>query len=182
MYNERRAYIVVLAIMGFYLTAFGTGSAATIVVDDDEGAWADYTRIEQAIDNSTDGDIVRVYNGTYEEWINVDESIILSGNGSNETELVGSFRVKVDRVEISGFSVGPKYAGSMEGSINISASDCNATNNVCYNNWYGITVNGEYGGAENVSINGNVCYGNIVGIGLTSALNVSIVDNILRNN
>jgi len=52
-------------------------SGKTIYVDDDGGA--DYTRIQDAIDNATEGDTVYVFNGTYYENIVVNKTINLIG-------------------------------------------------------------------------------------------------------
>ena len=77
----------------------------TIYVDDDGGA--DYTRIQDAIDNASDGDTVYVYNGTYFENVIVDKSIELIGEDKNTT-VDGDFKesvlnIKADNVKINGF-------------------------------------------------------------------------------
>jgi len=87
----------------------------TITVDDDGGA--DYTRIQDAIDNASDGDTVYVYNGTYYENIIVDKSITLTGedrtttiiDGNEITYTVGLF---ADGVYLSGFTI--QNAGCVE--------------------------------------------------------------------
>jgi|GEM_PF-609752 len=58
------------------LMASGAG-AATLTVDDSGGA--DYTRIQDAIDNANDGDTILVQSGTYYENVNVTKQLILRG-------------------------------------------------------------------------------------------------------
>ena len=48
-----------------------------------------YTKIQDAIDNASDGDTVFVYNGTYYENIVVDKSIDLIGEDRNTTIIDG---------------------------------------------------------------------------------------------
>jgi len=86
-------------------------SGKTIYVDDDGGA--DYTRIQDAIDNATEGDTVYVFNGTYYENIVVNKTInligedrspwnasVIDGGGSGDV-----VHVSADRVNISGFTI-----------------------------------------------------------------------------
>lgn len=51
--------------------------SASIYVDDDGGA--DYTKIQDAIDNASDGDVIFVFNGTYYENVLVNKKIKLFG-------------------------------------------------------------------------------------------------------
>ena len=48
-----------------------------------------YTQIQHAIDNASDGDTVFVYNGTYYENVVVDKSIQLIGEDKNTTIIDG---------------------------------------------------------------------------------------------
>lgn len=77
--------IVLMAILLFFIfiNLVSCGSGRTITVDDDGGA--DYTTILDAVDNSTDGDVIRIFNGSYKESIIINTSISLIGNGSEDT-------------------------------------------------------------------------------------------------
>lgn len=55
----------------------------TIYVDDD--GTADYTNIQDAIDNANDGDTIFVYNGTYYEKVIIYKTINLIGEDKNNT-------------------------------------------------------------------------------------------------
>jgi len=79
-----------------------------IYVDDDGGA--NYTLIQDAINNSSDGDTVYVYNGIYYEHIIVNKSIILQGEDKNTTIIDGNhignvIEITADLVTIKGFTI-----------------------------------------------------------------------------
>ncbi len=101
---------MVLAL-GLFILVLVLGSnvnGTTITVDDDVGA--DYEKIQDAIDNATDGDTVRVYEGYYEENIVVNKSINLMGNGSEITTIdgLGSSRIMkitANNVTFNGFAL-----------------------------------------------------------------------------
>jgi len=61
------------------------GGGETYIVDDDGGDHVDFTSIQDAVDNATDGDTIRVYDGTYNESILIDRSLQIIGNGTNTT-------------------------------------------------------------------------------------------------
>ena len=75
------------ALLFFFVMAVEDGRGETITVDDDGGA--DHTRIQDAIDNATGGDTIRVFNGTYYENVVVDKPVSLIGNDSVNTTIDG---------------------------------------------------------------------------------------------
>ena len=64
-----------------------TARGETIIVAKDGSG--DYIKIQDAIDNATDGDELRVYEGTYFENVVVNKTLSLVGNGSEETTIDG---------------------------------------------------------------------------------------------
>ncbi len=97
--------LVVMAVMSISLRG-----ADGVVVDDDGGSWADYTSIQEAINASSNGDTIVVYNGTYYENVTVNRIVNLTGNGSSDTIIDGQdtedvVRTVVNWVNISGFLV-----------------------------------------------------------------------------
>ena len=64
-----------------------------------------YTRIQDAINESVDGDTVFVYGGTYIEKIEIDVSIDLIGEDKYTTIIEGEINVDANYVKISGFTV-----------------------------------------------------------------------------
>lgn len=94
------------------LTA-GTGTVAadhcTTVVDDDGGA--DYASIQTAIDNASNGDVVCVESGTYDETIGVDRGITLTGkpdpDGPDPAVVDGSIEVSASDATVERLNVAP---------------------------------------------------------------------------
>jgi len=82
---------VVLTVLGLVLSSESV-SGAPLVVDDDTGSWADYTTIQDAVDNSSDGDWIWVLTGNYHENVLVNKSVTISGNGTDKTvvEMTGT--------------------------------------------------------------------------------------------
>ncbi|PIR83989.1 hypothetical protein COU18_01105 [Candidatus Kaiserbacteria bacterium CG10_big_fil_rev_8_21_14_0_10_51_14] len=86
---------------------------ATLVVDDDLACpGATYTTIQAAVDDANPGDTVEVCDGTYDEDVNVNKSIILSGSGIDMAIVqgqgageAGALVISADDVEVSGFTV-----------------------------------------------------------------------------
>ena len=99
------ACIVLFTTLGF--VSLGTASAATIYVPDD------YSKIQCAVNNASDGDTIIVRDGMYYENIVVNKRVVIkSENGTKNCIENGSgggytpvFRVKVDNVGIIGFTV-----------------------------------------------------------------------------
>ncbi len=81
-----------------------------------------YTRIQDAIDNTSDGDTVYVYNGTYYENVVVDKSIKIVGENRNITIIDGTgkengtIKITSDNVQIIRFTIQNSYESS-DGAI-----------------------------------------------------------------
>ncbi len=80
----------------------------TIYVDDDGGA--DFTHIQDAINASSNGDTIFVYNGNYTENVKVNKTIDLIGQDKDNTIIYGHgneyvVRITANSVEINGFTI-----------------------------------------------------------------------------
>ncbi|MCI0480132.1 MAG: hypothetical protein L0213_00910, partial [Candidatus Dadabacteria bacterium] len=76
--------ILVAALVAIgMLVVMGVGDGKTIVIDDDGGRWADYTSIDDALDDAKEGDHLLVYDGIYDEPISIRVSVTITGNGTN---------------------------------------------------------------------------------------------------
>ena len=104
-----------------------------------------YTKIQDAIDNASEGDTVLVYNGKYKEDVVVNKSITLMGKNKNKAVIDGEYEpaitVTADGVVIYGFMI---TDGSHAG-IKLQHSDNNKIygNNIIpkyYNIYYGIAL------------------------------------------
>ena len=154
-----------------------------------------YTKIQDAIDNASDGDTVYVYDDSspYYENVIVDKSINLIGEDRNTTIIDGNDKGDVitikntNYVKINSFTISNSTFSELEGSgIFITYSDdCIISNNcLIYNNRAGILV---YMSCKNISIIDNIITDNKKGIVhfriYSGELKNSIIkDNIITNN
>ena len=154
------------------------GEDYVIYVDDDGGA--DYTKIQDAIDNSSNGDTIFVFNGLYYEQVIINKTINLIGEEKNITIIDGYIKINSVYVNITGFTIQNSSWGL--GGFYITASYCNIRENIIINCGDGIAL------VKNTSF--NVITDNIItdnyrrGITCWSAfsLNNIIQGNIITNN
>ena len=105
----------------------------------------DYTRIQWAVDNASEGDTIYVDAGMYRENIRIQKTISLVGAGSESTTIDGGdnnivINLEADHVNISGFNLTNGYAG-----IYAFYSDyCSIVNNTCMENRYGLYLDSSY--------------------------------------
>lgn len=115
---------------------------STIYVDDDGSA--DYTKIQDAIDNASEGDTIFVYNGTYYGEIYINKTINLIGEDRNNTIINESsegriVNVLADYVNISGFTLQNSCnIWEIEGAIYLLSRYNTIENNIIRNNSVGI--------------------------------------------
>jgi parallel beta-helix repeat protein len=105
-----------------------------------------YTKIQDAIDNSSDGDTVFVYDDSspYYESINVNKSISLIGEDKDTTnidirkEVATAVILRAKRIIITGFTI--QNAGNT--GIMVNKNNCSIIhNNIIYNGENGIRLN-----------------------------------------
>jgi len=104
----------------------------TIYVDDNGGA--NYTLIQDAIDNATDEDVIYVYNGIYNEHVIVNKSIILIGEDKHNTIIDGNhlgivISIVADFVTIKGFTI--KNCGK---NLSYTTNNIDTTIKICSKN------------------------------------------------
>ncbi len=126
-----------------------------------------YSIIQNAINISSDGDIIFVYNGTYYETIEVNKSISLIGENKESTIINGknSFKViilKAPSINITGFTI---QDGRVSGIWIESSVNCNVYKNFINNNSIGINIIS----SKNTIISNNTISNNSAfGINITS--------------
>jgi len=80
-----------------------------IYVDDDGGPDIDFTCIQDAINASSDGDTIFVYNGTYNENIVINKSFLTLQGEDNENTIIKAngetVSIVVDNVYVSQFKI-----------------------------------------------------------------------------
>ncbi|MFX0209311.1 MAG: nitrous oxide reductase family maturation protein NosD, partial [Candidatus Hodarchaeota archaeon] len=106
-----------------------------------------YTKIQDAIDNASDGDTVYVYDDSspYYELVVIDKSINLIGEDRDTTIIDGSegdiINIYADRVDISGFTIQNSGYNWDDAGIEIMHSSYNSiTGNIISNNYHGIIL------------------------------------------
>lgn len=188
MKNKIFVVIICMFLIGLIIpvvSASITFANDIIYVDDDGGA--DYTRIQDAIDNSSDGDTIYVYNGIYYENIIIEgKSIILVGEDKDST-IIDAGRwtnsngnvvliLNSNNVSINGFTIQNNKVDPFTAGINVkSSSGCMiSNNNIIWNAMDGIEL---YQSSNNI-ISSNVINGNREnGILLYGDSNNNVIEN-----
>ena len=138
-----------------------------------------YTKIQDAINNASNGGTVFVYNGIYNENIVIPKRLNLIGEDRNTTIINGCetedvIKIIVDNINISEFTIKNGHIG-----VKINSTHNTLTNNNIYNNYNGIWI--EH--ADNNTINNNKFSSNIYyGIIGWYAKRINIINNDIKNN
>jgi len=165
-----------------------------------------YTSIQDALDNASDGDTVFVYDDSspYYEFLIINKTINLIGENKFTTIIDGEgngdiVKVATDWVNISSFTInnsGLLYSGiEMKNKFNTITNNIisnnyngiylyksignNISNNIISNSW--VAINLEFF-SDNNTIKGNMITKNNFGIILCPANNVDILKNNISNN
>ncbi len=165
-----RALGIAVGITALVLLA-GGASATTLTVNASGGA--DYTRIQDAINNSNNGDTILVYSGTYYENVNVSKQLILKGvdNGwgkpvVNANGSGNAITLSAGNSTLEGFIAANAY-WSRSGILVNSNSNMIRNNNASNNKNYGIYL---YYSSNN-TLSGNIATYNSLGIYLNYSNN-----------
>jgi parallel beta-helix repeat protein len=177
---DKKYVSLVICAAILFLSFVGTASAGTWYVDDDGGA--DFTGIQEAINNASDGDTIIVHSGVYHENVVVNKSVTLIGNGQpvvDAEEKGNAISLTADGITLVGFTATSERW--MHAGINVISNNNTLTGNNACNNRDGIRL---YYPSNNNTITGNnVCNNNYNGIFLEpSSNNNTIAGNNVSNN
>ena len=153
-----------------------------------------YTRIQDAIDNSTDGDTVFVFDDSspYFENIVVKKSITIQGENKYTTTIDGTnnshgINIIADSVTVTGFTI-QNCCGrlfTLISGILLSSDNNKIMDNILFQNQYGISNIDNFprpqGNRDNTITNNQIIY-NHDGIYLVNVSNYTISRNIISQN
>ena len=150
---------MVFACAFLLLLDVGEAKGRIITVDDDGGA--EYERIQDAIDNATVGDTIRIWEGIYYENVIVNKTLTIIGNGSSQVTVDGGnessiILITADSCNVSGLQLINSGYTTIYGGIEVVSDNNRIFDNHCTGNRYGICLkNASYN-----LISGNNCSGN----------------------
>ncbi len=142
-----------------------------------------YTRIQDAINDASDGDTVFVYSGTYYENIIIDRSINVIGEDKMTTIIDGSgsdrvVKIVADMINMGGFTI--QNGGIWAGVLISSSSNIIITENIIIRNKWGIGLdNSDSSTISYNTISDNDDYGIFLH---NHSDGNSIIDNTISNN
>jgi len=182
--------VVVLFISSGVSSAFNTDNKSKPLSN---GNWlyvggsgeGNYTKIQDAIDNASNGDTVFVYNGTYYENIQINKTIDLIGE-YNSTTIIDGSKVDTDvtivcpQVDITGFTIRNSGTESNNAGIYMNSNFNKIENNIISYNCHGVFLDGNYC-SDNI-IRNNTISNNAFGITIESGSNNDILYNYISNN
>jgi len=187
---------IIVLMVGASLVSALNGNQSTRSKSMDRGTWlyvggsgpGNYTIIQDAINDSYNGDTIFVYSGTYYENLVVNKSISLIADDS--VFLIGNFSktdrpaivwVPADSVRIDGFFIrNTSSEGSDQALVGISSSNCIISNNNLCNSFIGITIHGLAGDSNNFI--SNTINFNDYGILADNSFSCKIIGNTLNSN
>jgi parallel beta-helix repeat protein len=165
-----------------------SSSTSTLIVDKNGGA--NYTRIQDAINDSNDGDTILVHSGTYYESLGVYKQLILRGvdtgggkpvvNASRSDSPTGAIDLNAGNSVLEGFTVtGAVYHEFYySAGIRVDSRNNQIRNNTVSNNPNGITLYL----SNNNTLSGNNVSNNDIGIYLFVSNNNTLNGNDASKN
>jgi len=179
-------FLLITLVLGVLPLSMGDGSSpspsderrsrGTIIVN--ASGEGDYTHIQWAVDNASDGDTIYVEAGAYYENVLINKTLNLTGAGSENTTIDGRgiqdvLEITANWVNVSGFSIINR--GSWNAGIKVfNAQHGRIENNNCSRNLNGIFLES----SNNIIISNNRAFFNFYyGIYLLNS-----VSNIINNN
>ncbi|MGB3459661.1 MAG: NosD domain-containing protein, partial [Halobacteriota archaeon] len=178
---DKRCGILLVSVTILVLSFVGTASATNWSVDGSGGA--DFTGIQEAINNAKEGDTILVYSGIYYENVVVNKSVTLRGIGhpvvdANDSD--SAITLTADGITLVGFNA--TNSGSFwwrDAGIKVTSNNNRITGNNVSNDWCGISLDDS---SNNNTITGNNVNNDWCGISLSSSSNNNITGNNVSNN
>jgi len=142
-YGKIMRACLILILIPILVLGYANASKITVGPQD-----ADYSQIQQAIDNSSQGDIIEVQSGVYRENVHVYKTLTLqgidSGKGLPVVDAGGSgsvISITSNGTIVKGFNItGSGGCGCGNAGIKVDSSNNIVQGNIIYKNKYGIYI------------------------------------------
>ena len=190
-------YLIFVIILLFIYSSF-TGSTMGFSIDKSQifinegntlyvggGGSGNYSNIQDAIDNASEGDTVFVFDDSspYYENLIVTKGIFLIGENRDTTIIDGTgdgnvIYIDTDSVYVSRFTIQNGGLKFPYGGINIRSNYSTISDNNLENNFYGIDM---YYSENNHIVGNNIINNNQCGIYLEGSSNNNISENLIDN-
>lgn len=192
----KKKWLVKILAFCIAVLFIGTGIASAFNIDESKPSnngnifyvggtgEGNYTFIQDAIDNASNGDTVFVYNGTYPNYVRINKQISLIGENKNTTIIEGGWGVLVDirasYVLVTGFTIrncGYYYCGGI--TIYSYSNNNTIIDNIFIHNIVGGLM---IQGYDNIIVNNSII-DNARGIGLEDVAHHNIISgNVIELN
>jgi len=180
-----------IVLVGICLLLFclftGIASAKTWYVDDDlqDFQYADFTKIQDAVNIALPGDTIIVYNGTYYENVDVDKQLNLTGIGMpvvNASREGSPISFHTGGCILEGFRItdsGEEYVYYSDAGVQLFSDDNLVRNNDITNNLIGVfSLNSK----NNTIIQNDIINNVVFGTYLRNTSNTKLINNYVFNN
>ncbi len=128
----KRAILLILVYMAISVSHTVLPEAAFAVHHSTIRVPRDYPTVGEAVEAANPGDTILVAAGTYREYVYVNKSLRIIGEGAEKT-VVSSFEITADNVTVNGFDV-------WDGLWLTYSSGCNVSNNIVWHSFYPIVL------------------------------------------
>jgi len=177
----KKIFILICFLTLFIHVKFNQiGNAKVLSVDLNS---SQFNKIQYAVENASDGDIIFVYNGVYNESIVINKLIKLIGEDRNDTIIDGKIKnttilITAENVTIENFTIQNNRDVIESVGVGVISDNNVIRDNIIQNCRTGIILQN----CKNNLINNNKVSSNIYGIGLKNSIKNIVYENFVNNN
>jgi parallel beta-helix repeat protein len=179
----KKSIIFPLLIVFLLINVNSCSASAREITVDDNGSDVSFRSIQEAVNNSSSGDLILVLPGIYNEIVDVktDNLSILSDSGNPEDTVIQGFNLTANNTVVNGFSIEENVTlrGSIITGVGVEfiPENCTVKNNIFLENSSGVIINNCF----NSTIEKNLFLGSGTGIAGSECNNCIFSENKLYN-